>query len=373
MHEHSELEPVQRRRVRRWLASIVIPLALATLIGLVVLWPGDSPAGTVPLTTEGSSLESGVVTEIGDTDEYGATEVRMELTSKNNADVPVHVPLEIVEHGLDVGDKIRVMFTPSALDSGVPYVFFDFERGLPLGLLAALYILVVGLVARGKGLAAVAGLALSLAVVVFFLLPALLSGTNPFWTIVVGAGAMMFASIYFAHGISVRTTTAVLGTFGGLIVTAFLAWLAVDQINLTGTLSDEALSLMGYGIRLDHILTCGIILAGLGALNDVTITQVSAVWELHNANPSATAAQLYKQGMTVGRDHIASTVYTLAFAYVGTALPLLMTATLMERGFFDTLTAGEIAEEIVRTLVASIGLILAIPLTTGIAARLARV
>ncbi|AZN28971.1 YibE/F family protein [Flaviflexus salsibiostraticola] len=365
------LEPGAARRAAIWQAAIVVPLALATLLGLVVLWPGESPAGSVPVTAESVTLETGVITQIGETDEVGSTEVRMSLTGAD-MEVPVHVPAEIVANGLDVGDRIEAMFTPAAIGTGTPYIFWDFERDVPLWLLIGAYILVVALVARGKGLAAVAGLALSLAIVVLFMLPALLAGQNPLLVVLVGAGAMMFASIYLAHGISIRTTTAILGTAGGLLVTGLLAVIASDRTNLTGTLSDSALSLTGYGIQLDQILICGMILAGLGALNDVTITQVSTVWELRAANPASTAAQLYRQGMVVGRDHIASTIYTLAFAYVGTALPLLMSAAVIDRTFLDTLATGEIAEEIVRTLVASIGLVLAIPLTTGIAARLAR-
>ena len=186
---------------------------------------------------------------------------------------------------------------------------------------------------------------------------------------------MMFASIYLAHGVSIRTTTALLGTFGGLVVTLMVALWAVDAARLTGTSEDHALVLMGQvpGLSMSAILLCGMLLAGLGALNDVTITQVSTVWELHAANPAVPRRRLFTQGMAVGRDHIASTVYTLAFAYVGTALPMLMAASLMQRSFIDLLQVSLIAEEIVRTLTASVGLILAIPLTTAIAAALAPV
>lgn len=371
MHpEETVLEPGTARRAALWQAAIVVPLALATLLGLILLWPSESPAGSVPVTAESASIEAGTVTEIGQTDEAGSTDVRMMLDE--GTEVPVHVPSEVVGSGLDVGDRIEAMFTPAAVGTGTPYIFWDFDRDVPLWLLIGAYILIVAVVARGKGLAAVAGLALSLAVVVVFMLPALLAGREPLLVVLVGAGAMMFASIYLAHGMSVRTTTAILGTAGGLLVTGVLAVVATDRTNLTGTLTDSALSLTGYGIQLDQILVCGMILAGLGALNDVTITQVSTVWELRAANPDATVAQLYRQGMVVGRDHIASTIYTLAFAYVGTALPLLMAAAVIDRTFLDTLATGEIAEEIVRTLVASIGLVLAIPLTTAIAARLAR-
>jgi len=146
-------------------------------------------------------------------------------------------------------------------------------------------------------------------------------------------------------------------------------------MRLTGTSSDDALVLMGEipGLDMSSILLCGMLLAGLGALNDVTITQVSTVWELHAANPAMARRRLFTQGMAVGRDHIASTVYTLAFAYVGTALPILMSAALMQRSTVDLLQVSQISEEIARTLTASVGLVLAIPITTAIAAWLAPV
>lgn len=375
MHSHEDvsLDRGTTKRIATWQSIIVVPLALATLIGLILLWPpSNTPAGSIPLLADSARLEKGRITEIGEVDETGATLVRMLLEGDVETEVSVHMPLEIIVNGLDVGDTIEALFTPSAIGTGTPYVFWDFERDVPLWTLIGLYLFVVALVARGKGLAAVAGLGLSLAVVVLFMLPALLAGSSPLLVVLVGAGAMMFTSIYLAHGISIRTTTAILGTAGGLLVTGVLAIVATDFANLTGTLTDSALSLTSYSIQLDQVLVCGMILAGLGALNDVTITQVSTVWELRAANPDATVAQLYRQGMVIGRDHIASTIYTLAFAYVGTALPLLMSAALLDRSFLATLSTGEIAEEIVRTLVASIGLVLAIPLTTGIAARLAR-
>ncbi len=184
----------------------------------------------------------------------------------------------------------------------------------------------------------------------------------------------MFASLYLAHGVSIRTTTALLGTFLGLAITVVLAMWSTRAANLTGTSSEHAVMLSSTfpNLSLTDLLMCGIVIAGLGALNDVTITQASAVWELHAANPALPRRTLFTSGMRIGRDHIASTVYTLAFAYVGTALPVLMVAALMDRAALDTLMAGEIAEEVVRTLVSSVGLVLAIPATTGIAALLVR-
>ncbi|WP_394262597.1 YibE/F family protein [Trueperella sp.] len=375
-HSHSgrlNLEPKDRRRVQIILSASVVPIAVATLIGLLLLWPrGETPVGSVQLTDTGVEMAIGEVSSIAETDELGQTMVTMVV---DGVEVPVHVPFDIIDNGLDVGDRIEAMFNPTALETGTPYIFVDFVRDVPLGALLALYVIVVLLVARVKGLAALFGLAASLAVVGAFMLPSLMVGKEPLLVVIVGASAMMFASIYLAHGISIRTTTAVLGTLGGLVITGVLAAWSVGANNLTGTLSDDAIALygqLGY-LKMSDILLTGIVLAGLGALNDVTITQVSTVWELHSANPQASRRRIFSQGMVIGRDHIASTVYTLAFAYVGTSLPLLMSAALVDRGFLDLMTVGQIAEEVVRTLVASIGLVLAIPMTTAIATWLAPV
>ena len=365
--------PNQRRKVRLILAALVVPLAVVTAIFLVIMWPrGESLVGSIPINAPGVERTTGVITSIGQTDEMGQTPVTMETSG---TDVPVHVPYEIVLNGLSVGDEIWATFNPYALETGTPYIFSDFVRLVPLWILIGIYLLSVLVVARLKGLMAMVGLGVSLGVVGVFILPALMAGGQPVGVIVVGAAAMMFSSIYLAHGISIRTTTAVLGTFGGLLITLGVSLWAVDSMRLTGTASDDSLVLMGEipGLDMSSILLCGMLLAGLGALNDVTITQVSTVWELHAANPAMSRRRLFTQGMAVGRDHIASTVYTLAFAYVGTALPMLMAAALMQRSTVDLLQVAQISEEIARTLTASVGLILAIPLTTVIAAWLAPV
>lgn len=366
------------RRVVLVLSAIVIPLAIATFVALAVLWPrGDTPVGSIPLYSRGASQVIGTITSIGATDEYGQTPVTMQIPDAEGdlVSVPVHVPIETVRNGLDVGDRIKAIFNPAALDSGTAYVYMDFVRTAPLLWLLAFYILAVLLVAKCKGLRAIIGLGVSLGVVGVFMIPALTVSGHPLLVILAASATMMFASIYLAHGISIRTTTAVLGTFAGLVMTAALAVWAVGAANLTGAISDDALIVAGElpHVNLRALLLGGTVLAGLGALNDVTITQVSTVWELHAANRKLPRKRLFSQAMAVGRDHIASTVYTLAFAYVGTAITLLVAASLIQRPTLDLFQVGSIAEEIVRTLTASIGLVLAIPLTTAIAAALAPV
>ena len=373
-HQHSDpdLTPAAARRARRILLALVVPLLIVTIVGLILLWPrGETLVGSQPNPVDGPGFTTAEITQV--TGEIG-TEALARLHDGTDREVPVQIPPEIVNAGIEPGDQIRVFFTTGAMGSGSPYVFVDFVRDVPLLLLTGLYVLVVVLVARIRGLMAIVGLLASLAVVVTFLVPALMSGAPALVTTLVGASAMMFFAVYLAHGISIRTTTALLGTFIGLAVTTLLSWWSTNAARLSGATSDTGIMLdtMVPGMGLRELLMCGIVIAGLGALNDVSITQASAVWELHAANPNASTRSVFARAMRIGRDHIASTVYTLAYAYVGTAMTTLMVVMLYDRSITSTLTAGEIAEEVVRTLVSSIGLVLAIPATTAIGAVLVR-
>lgn len=372
-HAHGllELPQSQGKRVRILLAAIVLPILAITVAGLIWFWPGEVAAiGSMGDPTDDDSYMSGVVTEV--TGEQGQ-EARVALDD-DGTEVPVQVPPEVIDGGLAVGDHILMFRTADALGTGSPYVYSDAERDRPMLILFALYVLVVLLVARLKGLAALAGLGASMGVVLLFLVPALMAGSPPLPVTLIGASGMMFFAVYLAHGVSIRTTTALLGTFVGLAFTTVLAAWSSQAAGLVGYGSDTSsmVSAMLPGVGLRDVLLAGMVIAGLGALNDVTITQASAVWEIHAANPQARTREVFKGAMRIGRDHIASTVYTLAFAYVGTALALLMIVMMFDRSLADTLTTSEIAEEIVRTLVASIGLVIAIPATTALAALLVK-
>jgi len=206
-----------------------------------------------------------------------------------------------------------------------------------------------------------------------FVLPAVIEGRDAPMVGLVAAAAIMFVVLPLAHGFTHRTTTALLGTLTGLAVTAALGAAAAKAAHLTGASTEQSYQLSlaidrADGAALSGIFVCGVILAGLGVLNDVTITQASALWELRAADPSANRRSLFAGAMRIGRDHIASTVYTIAFAYTGAALPILLLVEVFRYPLMQTLTSGEFAEEIARTAVSSIGLVLAIPLTTAIGA-----
>lgn len=346
--------------------SLLVALVV-TVIGLIVLWPrGELPV--LQTAPDGASYQRMTVTAV-DPDSADAT-----ISAEDGAGTTVTVQLG-AEY-LDVlhpGDAIRVLVLDPTLTGGTPTaIFVDLVRGPPMLLMALVLGVLVLVVARLRGLGALLGLAVSVVGVLWFTVPALAEGRPALAVALVTSAALMFVLLYLAHGVSLRTSTALLGTLGGLLATGLLAAWATGATHLTGLSGENALDLrqLAPEANLRGILLCGIVLAGLGVLNDVTITQAAAVWEMRALSPAAARWDLFRGGMRVGRDHIASTVYTVAFAYLGAALPLVMLVAMSDRTLLDTLTSGEIAEEIVRTLVGSIGLVLAIPLTTAVAAVL---
>ena len=363
---HSHGGPTSASPRVKWFLGVVVAVFLAaTCVGAIALWPHGVPQKEGWLD-EGAALRTGTVTAIainGGSD--GHLVVR--LDSGEVVNVPGDPSAPLAEAG--IGQRVQVL----VLQGQTGAFFFDYERWVPLLALAALFVATVVGVARWKGVAALAGLATALTVIWVFTLPALTSGGHPLLVALVTASIVMFVVVYLAHGISVRTTTALLGTFVGIAAVAALAWWAIPATSLT-PLQDETMGRLPSqfpGIDVRGILLCGMVLAGVGVLNDVTITQASAVWELRTAAETASRRTIFAHAMRIGRDHIASTVYTIAFAYVGTALAMLLLASRLDFTIVELLTFNTIAQEIVATLVVSISLVATIPITTALAAWLA--
>src|SRR5690625_4142158 len=387
MHNVPSTIPATRRRIITWILSILVPLAVGLIAGMILLWPSgvhhdlslDDPYGN----TESFSVVSGSVSSVlarecdGGAESGSPTQAQQTLqcqtvqvgTAQGSSEVEIPAPVsastEVVR-----GDTVKILVGEELAETDV---FVDFERTIPVGVIAALYALVVVVVAGWRGVRAMGGLLLSFVVLFGFMIPALLEGGPPFWVGLIGSMLIMLVVLYFAHGVSLRTTTALLGTFIGLLLTAALAAWSSDSAYLIG-LGEEYSYLLASvvpEIRLSGIVLTGLLVAGLGILNDVTITQSSAVWEIKAAQPNISPRNLFASGMRIGRDHITSTVYTIAFAYAGAALPMLMVVSLYDRSILDSVMSAEMVEEVVRILVGSVGLVLAIPITTGIAVAVA--
>ncbi|MGW7523533.1 YibE/F family protein [Streptomyces sp. NPDC054783] len=395
-HSHGPAAPVSKH-LRKVIAAILVPFTVAVVVGLVVLWPGGAPShkrsgvgfdrqtqqATVTRVVEVSctSVNASGGAPTGDTSTAQGTSAGQEVKgSCKKATVRVGTGkdtgrtfTEIVQpdqtRQLRQGEQVVVAYEPSA-PKDLQYSVTDVNRKLPVGLLAGIFALAVVVVGRLRGVMALVALAVSFLVLTLFILPAILQGSNPLLVAVVGSSAIMLIALYMCHGLSARTSVAVLGTLASLLLIGILGSKFIGWAALTGNTDDSTGLIHGLYPKIDMsgLLLAGVIIGSLGVLDDVTVTQTSAVWELHDANPSMGWRGLYRAGIRIGRDHIASVVNTLVLAYAGAALPLLLLFSIAQSSVGTVANSELVAEEIVRTLVGSIGLVASVPVTTALAA-----
>ncbi|MFF8380260.1 YibE/F family protein [Streptomyces sp. NPDC015661] len=395
-HSHGPAAPVSRH-LRKVIAAILIPFATAVAVGLVVLWPGGTPAhertgvGFDRQTQQGKvasvehvdckDVNAAQVPPTGDTSTpEGREAVNAQQGQCEKATIEVtsgadkgRTFVEIVQpdapRQLHEGQGVVVAYAPDA-PHDLQYSVTDVNRKLPLAVLAGIFAVAVVLVGRMRGVMALISLAVSFLLLTYFILPAILEGSNPLVVAVVGSSAIMLIALYMCHGLSARTSVAVLGTLISLLLIGLLGSLFIGWTSLSGNTDDYTGLIHGLYPEIDMsgLLLAGIIIGSLGVLDDVTVTQTSAVWELHQADPGMGPRGLYRAGIRIGRDHIASVVNTLVLAYAGAALPLLLLFSIAQSSMGTVANSELVAEEIVRTLVGSIGLVASVPVTTALAA-----
>ncbi|MFD5097984.1 YibE/F family protein [Streptomyces albidochromogenes] len=395
-HSHGPAAPVSQH-LRKVIAAVLIPFATAVFVGLVVLWPGGAPEHERTGVGFDRQTVSGEVTRVqqvdckdvnaaqvpptGDTSTPSGREAQraqqgtcakatVEVTSgKDKGREFTEIVQPDAPRQLHEGQGVVVAYAPDA-PRDLQYSVTDVDRGVPMALLAGIFALAVVAVGRMKGVMALIALAASFAVLTLFILPAILQGSNPLVVAVVGASAIMLIALYACHGLTARTSVAVVGTLISLLLIGLLGSLFIGWAHLSGNTDDNTGLIHGLypDIDMSGLLLAGIIIGSLGVLDDVTVTQTSAVWELHQADPSMGPRALYRAGIRIGRDHIASVVNTLVLAYAGAALPLLLLFSIAQSSVGTVANSELVAEEIVRTLVGSIGLVASVPVTTALAA-----
>ena len=360
----------------RLLLFVVGAIGLAALIGVGLLWPGPRVVPP-PNPLQTTQLENATLLEVAElgVDETGITPgavtIRVVARLETSGETVTFETTDDTGALYRPGQRVRLA---TITQEGLPPAYFisDFRRSTPMILLVGLFVTAVLALGRWQGARALLGLALTFLLIVGFIIPAILDGRSPLTVAVVGSLLIMIVTLYLSHGFTPKTTAAVVATSVSLLVTGLLAVLFVGATNLTGFSSEEArlANLEVGGLSLRGLLLAGIIIGGLGVLDDVTMSQSSTVFELHRANPSATLKQLVRGALTVGRDHIAATVNTLFLAYAGASLPLLILFAGSPDPFGTVVTSETVAVEVVRTLVGSVGLVAAVPLTTTLAGLL---
>jgi uncharacterized membrane protein len=356
----------------------LIAVAALAVIGMLALWPrGEAPGvevaprtyvdATIRDADEGPCPGIDPEVELPDCHIYDA-----ELTSGDDAGSVVTFfvqPTQTDVPELSTGDDVVLLHNPESTE-GFQYAFEDFQRATPMLWLLVAFVVVVIAFGRWLGARALAGLGLSLVVVVVFIVPAMLRDTPELMVALVGAAVVAYLAIYLAHGFGMFSSIALAGTLVSLAFTAVLALVVASLTQLSGLSSEETqvLRVTVDALNLRGLLVAGIVIGTLGVLDDVTVSQVSTVAALRRANPDLSRRVLYTEAIRVGRDHIAAAVNTLVLAYAGASLPLLMFFAQGDLPFTRLVTGELVAMEVVRMLVGSIGLILSVPITTGMAA-----
>ncbi|MEV0945332.1 YibE/F family protein [Rhodococcus sp. NPDC049939] len=400
-HGHFEGPAPVGPTAARIVVGILVAIAIAVIGGAAILWPSNEHV-EIPLPFRNADGQA-VTTEAGTVVEQdlapcgspsagrafsgdpapppttgGSIDCQRSLvTIESGPNEGTRTLLEIVpgpgRPNLAAGDHIRLVRQTDS--TGTPtYSFNDYARGLSLTLVVALFVVAIVVVARWRGLRALVGLGFAFGVLVIFTLPALLDGKPAMPVALVSGAAILYVVLYLAHGVNLRTSSALLGTLASMFVAAVLSTAAIGITRLTGLSEEQNVNVQAYvqQVSITGLLLAGFIIGSLGVLNDVTITQASAAFEIASMNESASRRHVFAASMRVGRDHIASTVYTLVLAYAGGALPLLLLFSVSGDSVTNVLTGDAVAVEIARSAVGGIALALSVPLTTAIAVLLAR-
>lgn len=369
--------PAPRRGPARWLTLVVVVVGALAVLGLIAFWPrGDAPRLGAPpndyVDATVRSVDRDTCRDPDSTSRVPCRVVAADLTSGPHAGD--RIDFQVTATRADVpdlhpGDQV-VLHENAGAPAEFRYSFADVQRGTPLWWLVAGFVVVVVVFGGWRGVRALAGLATAGAVLVAFLVPALLRDQPAVLVVLVAAVTIAFVALYLAHGINTGTTVALAGTVVSVALTAGLAVAVAAATHLTGLPGARVptLRITANALDLRGLLVAGIVVGALGVLGDVTVSQVSIVASLRRANPGLRGRLLYRAASTVGRDHMASTVNTLILAYAGAALPLLLLFAPGGQPVGRLLASELIAVEIVRMLVGSIGLVVSVPVTTALAA-----
>lgn len=382
---HAHPQQVEGRTPPKVLAGVAVLLCLVGL-AMLWLWPDGSSAAA---STDSARQVNGVVVSIerqpcperpadesssqpAAGESCGTAQVRLTSGDLEGNTITVPVPQGTGAPTVNVDDEVALSYSADN-PPGTQYAIADHLRGTQSWVLLAAFILAVLAFGRWRGLSALLGLSLTFAIILGFVIPAILDGKPPLAVAIVGSAAIVLSVLYLTHGVGRTTSVAVAGTLVSLVITGLLSVAAVQAMHLTGAVDDSSFALgQLHGVDLRGLLLAGILIGSLGVLDDVTITQAATVQELATANPGYGVGQLYRAAIRVGRSHIASVINTIVLAYAGASLPLLVLVVALDDPLGEVLTDQLVATEFVRSAVGTIGLIAAVPITTAAAAFVSR-
>jgi uncharacterized membrane protein len=355
------------------LAAVVVFFAYPYFAPVTLPGDGFSTLGSDTARAEVTQIiEEGQIDMDGHMQKYQVA--RVKILDGEYAGIPMEIDygrreIRSDEYEMAVGDQVVVSISKT-IDNQVNAYFVDFVRTTPILWLTIIFAAAIILISKWKGVRSLLSMAFSLYVIIAYIIPHILVGEDPLRVSIIGSAILLGVTLYLTYGWTLKTHSSVLSMILVLILTGILSAVFVYFTRLNGSGDENAMYLMQAmktSINMRGLLLGGYIIGALGVLDDLVTTQASAVFELHHANPNFGFRDLYNSAMRIGQDHVAATVNTLVLAYAGASLPMLLLFTLARGDLTYLINFAFIAEEVVRTLVGSLGLIAAVPLTTVIA------
>jgi uncharacterized membrane protein len=358
-HMHTEGKP------NKYIVAVILAVSVAGIFYFL-----NRPAGSdiVRGTVTKVESEKDITLEIGEKskivrEQTLSVEINTEGVKRNVTVINDYNPVR-------EGDQI---FLRGALFGDEEFTIADVSRTRALVLVLIFFIVLVVIIGGMKGVYSLIGLLFTFSVIFIFLVPQILRGASPVVIGIISAAVILIPTLYLSYGLNKKSIAAFSGIIISLLAVGFLANYLVDVLRFTG-LSEESMYLdmeTAGPINLLGLMVAGIIIAAVGVLDDIAVVQSSVVWSLAEANPEFHGMKLFREAMRVGRDHISAVVNTLVLAYTGASLPLILLLSLQKMSPDYFVSTEIVAEEILRTLVSSSGLMLAVPLTTLIAVIMA--
>lgn len=368
--------PLLARRLVLGGVALVIAFALAGVVYLAhVVSSAESSSSsavasstvrsTVTLVTEDDAQDGDVATVTDPSGRPGAV-ITAELED-GSIEHLIQVGAPDYERGIAPGD--RVLLYEHEAEGQTSYSFAGFDRGLGVGILAAAVAAGLVLVAGWRGVRALVSLIFAGVVLWTLTLPALLAGAAPTLVAGITAALLLVVLLYLTHGLNLRTSVALLGTCSGVALATGLYALSSRGLKLTGVTDEDELGLWGAfpDISLSALVVVAVVITAVGVLNDVTITQASAVWELAGSSSPTSRGGVFASAMRIGRDHLASSVYTVSFVVLGGAFSTYLMIRAYDRPVGEMLSSQAVVAELVLTLIGLASVIAAMPLTTALA------
>jgi uncharacterized membrane protein len=392
-HGHGHESKSWKQEVLQILISLIILVSAPLVIGFISRDNIQTIRSFNPAAREQASIYlRGTITEQEETPidveffgeesenfrQYDYTiELNSEYDSQRELVIPYQFDIRTPAIQFEVGDQV-IITRQETFDGDFNYFILDHYRLPQIGIIALIFFVVVVALTGLRGISAILGLGFSIIIIVGYLIPSILTQGNILFTTFVTGLSILGVSIYLAHGFSKRSSVALLGAIGTICLSTIFAVIAVQFSKLTGLSSEDAFQLQFSGIQNDFnftgLLLAGIVIGTLGVLDDICTSQAATVQEISKANPNFTTKELFTRGMSVGQEHIISLVNTIALAYVSVALPLLLLFAIYDNNpLWVTLNREVISEELIRTIVGSMSLLLAVPITSILAARYLRV